>query len=1119
MPVVSKWRIALRSLSKLALAGPGAESTVDSQGKQELNAVRDFLAGRTSEASVPLATDQATRQLIAAELLAAMAIDNTGDSTHHPDPVSATDTDPGPRPGEQPHSNRSDQEQQLRARTLFMDHGYFEEAVQNLRDAVLPQQRAEAARAVGVVRSERGTPHLIAAMFDDDPEVRNAAEEALAQMGGPTTPSVQGNVQASDQRDLEETIPAEASSIEENVAAEEMTSHELTPPDRAEDTRLGSSQDKDPDHQSSVKEDMDSADLSSHSSAGSGEVVESDETLQQATQAAALQGNQPATTEADQGATQETPPAATDDGQASNEPDQLLLQEQALREAAEQLERQLGAAALSRTELEKEVVLSIEREARFRAEAATRWREDEELRKRADEEAEIRRSSEREALKAEQITRMQAETEAHWLAEEESRTRMESIKLRKTAAEVVWQRIGIENARREAAEAARIAEAKSSRDDAQLRYQEELARLSNEEEALRAATEEAATRRADVEKVHEETKTEVELLTKERVELAAAEAVRHSEATRLRQEAKTRHEAEVTRLRSEEEALRAVAEQVARQRAEVGAAQQQAEGEIERLTNERAQLATAEAARRAESDSIREAEAKNRAAHDQLRHELEGLRLVAQEVATRRGEIESARKKADEDAARMLETQDRIRAEEEANARLESERLNIEADLHQLVKKHEQQLDAARRRAQDEQQRLEVEARSQLEHEEKLRAELAQLRKNAEMMAQQRVEEEKQVRNQVDSLRIADAEARKRIEEAEARRRKSEDVYRLVAEKVQRVEAEAHLRASEEQQIMAKLESVRRSAAVEAQARADQEKRIKEEIEQFRRLEEVERPRLEVAALQRTQAQGLLQQQRDRNHAEGTQPRANGLPVDEASPLASADEEPARLHGLVTPDDQKDTVEQLEASQLTDEAEAEAIDVEDQQPGLTATIQTYLTSVDPYKRAAAVAELARSDAKEAFDLIVKCFDDPSPHVRNAAARALRKLEPNRTVDLFNRALEEGSDQRKRNIGSAIAASGLAGEAIDNLVGDNREETYNALLILFVMAKAGEVQPLVKAIEDHPNVEVCKAVIKLLTLTGQTKLGDEALQRRVTGGSAARRMADGLDQLGTVKDGL
>jgi hypothetical protein len=321
------------------------------------------------------------------------------------------------------------------------------------------------------------------------------------------------------------------------------------------------------------------------------------------------------------------------------------------------------------------------------------------------------------------------------------------------------------------------------------------------------------------------------------------------------------------------------------------------------------------------------------------------------------------------------------------------------------------------------------------------------------------------------------------------------------------------MRAVEEQQILAKLEAVRRTAAVEAQARAEQEKRIKEEIEQFRKLEEAERPRLAVAALQKTQFQELFEQRRERLQSdEGIQreaPEAERINLPQRS---GPDEAPANLHGLATFGEQQDSAEELEASRLiADDTQTEAVGEHVAPAGIAATIQTYLNSVDPYKRAAAVSELARSDETEAFDLIVKCFDDHSAHVRNAAARALRTLEPSRTVDLFNRALDEGSEERRRNIGGAIAASGLATEAIENLVGDNREDTYNALLILFVMAKAGEVQPLVKAIEDHENVEVCRAVIKLLTLTGQTQLADVALQRRRTGVSGALRAASGHGQ--------
>ena len=124
--------------------------------------------------------------------------------------------------------------------------------------------------------------------------------------------------------------------------------------------------------------------------------------------------------------------------------------------------------------------------------------------------------------------------------------------------------------------------------------------------------------------------------------------------------------------------------------------------------------------------------------------------------------------------------------------------------------------------------------------------------------------------------------------------------------------------------------------------------------------------------------------------------------------------------------------------------------------------------------------------------------------RTAAARALRKLEPSRTVDLFNRALEEGSDERRQNIGAAIAASGVAAEAIENLVSESREETYNSLSILFVMAKTGEVQPLIKAIEEHASDEVRRAVVKLLNLSGQSEVADAALQRHVLGVPAARQ---------------
>ena len=1093
---------------------------MDWQVKERISALRDFLAGRSSEARAADVGDKATRQVVAEELLSAMSSTGSQERSGQVQDVSAGDVEArAPSNSEgislaQVQPKRAHQEEQERARQLFMDHGYFDEAVQDLRAANSPQERAAAARALGLVGSNRGTAHLIAAMFDDDSEVRNAAEEALAQMGGPAVSSAPLNAQPGDKRDLAESKAAEASPLAQSAAAGAAASRESGgEPNQSARGAVGAINKGEALFPTSSVRDHSAHGSSMMESASEKSGVDESET-RATKQMIQDQSNQ------ETGGTRQRmdQQAILDDATALRDEEPLLLEEGALWEKVKQIEKQLFDSGAVRTTLEKEALLSVERETRLRAEVAIRRREEEELRKRADDEAEHRRSRERDALRAEQLARTQAEAEVQRLADEEARLRLETFNLRKAAEELAWQRAEAETARKEAAEAARRAEAKRSREEAEKRHKQELTRLRNEEHALRTATEEAEGRRAEVENAHKNAKAEIERLTTERVQLAAAEAARRTEATRSRQETKTRHEAEVTRLRGEEEALHAVAEQVARRRAEVAEAHQESEAEIERLTKERGHLATAEADRRAERERIREAEERNRGDHEQLRLELEGLRLVAQDVATRRAEVDAARKKADKEAERLLEVQARMRAHEEASARAESERMQLEVESQQRVKTQERLLDEARRRVQEEQQRVEDETRRHAEHEEKLRAELKLHQKNAEIVAQQRAEEEKHIRSQVESLRIADAEARKRIEEAEARRRKSEDVYRLVAEKVQRVEAEAHLRAVEEEQILAKLESVRRNAAVEAQARAEQEKRIKEEIELFRKLEDVERPRLEEAALQKTEAQARFQHHRDRARAdEETRARTEEpLNVREALPQPSASEESTNLHRLDIPEAPEHALENLEPARsrpIDEDRQKGAISVEDgSNPGATA-IHTYLNSVDPYKRAAAVAELARSNSTGAFDLIAKCFDDHSPQVRNAAARALRKLDPSRTVDLFNRALEEGSEERRRNIGAAIAASGLAAEAIDNLVGDSREDTYNALLILFAMAKTGEVQPLVQAIENHENVEVCRAVIKLLTLNGQTKLGDAALQRRVTGVSAARRMANGLDQGG------
>jgi hypothetical protein len=104
-------------------------------------------------------------------------------------------------------------------------------------------------------------------------------------------------------------------------------------------------------------------------------------------------------------------------------------------------------------------------------------------------------------------------------------------------------------------------------------------------------------------------------------------------------------------------------------------------------------------------------------------------------------------------------------------------------------------------------------------------------------------------------------------------------------------------------------------------------------------------------------------------------------------------------------------------------------------------------------------------------------------VRAESPRSLHDVSEDR-ADTFTRALRESTPERRRQIGASLSSSGLADEAISQLTGESRERTYDAFSLLFLMAKAGETAPLIRAIESHPDTEVRLAVIKLLALAGQ-----------------------------------
>lgn len=122
-----------------------------------------------------------------------------------------------------------------------------------------------------------------------------------------------------------------------------------------------------------------------------------------------------------------------------------------------------------------------------------------------------------------------------------------------------------------------------------------------------------------------------------------------------------------------------------------------------------------------------------------------------------------------------------------------------------------------------------------------------------------------------------------------------------------------------------------------------------------------------------------------------------------------------------------------------------------------------------------------------FEQIAALLDDPAPSVREKAVRDLYEMDPDRAATLVNDALRDGSPEERRRIGSALADSGLLYEAIDDLMAENHENCYSAFSLLFLVAKAGVVEPLSTVIEKHPSLDLSLAVIRLLASSGEPEV--------------------------------
>jgi capsular exopolysaccharide synthesis family protein len=201
-----------------------------------------------------------------------------------------------------------------------------------------------------------------------------------------------------------------------------------------------------------------------------------------------------------------------------------------------------------------------------------------------------------------------------------------------------------------------------------------------------------------------------------------------------------------------------------------------------------------------------------------------------------------------------------------------------------------------------------------------------------------------------------------------------------------------------------------------------------------------------------------------------------------AATVESPVEPPATIVAIPSPEPVPPERDQIYWAQQA----AQAQDDDNQLPESGITLFEEKADEAAATRGFEATEPSRLGDEEMLAEIYAAFDDPAPDVRAAAARALNDFQADR-VGSFMRALWGAAPERRRRIGAGIAASGLMREAIGDLTSSSSEKIHEAFSLLFLMVKAGEYQPLMDVVADHPSDELRIAALKLISLSGEMRV--------------------------------
>jgi HEAT repeat protein len=148
---------------------------------------------------------------------------------------------------------------------------------------------------------------------------------------------------------------------------------------------------------------------------------------------------------------------------------------------------------------------------------------------------------------------------------------------------------------------------------------------------------------------------------------------------------------------------------------------------------------------------------------------------------------------------------------------------------------------------------------------------------------------------------------------------------------------------------------------------------------------------------------------------------------------------------------------------------------------IEALSQVALYDLSSNLRSKAVSVLADFDHESVFETILLCCADPTREVRAAAARGLFRLSFDR-ADAWTRIAETGDEFRMRQAAQAAKEADLVKRSFDRLMHQDQKIAYEAVTLLSMMIRAGEIGEIFTAVETHPDSNVKIALLHVIGLT-------------------------------------